>query len=550
MPDGRKDIKGAKERLFETDTDPIPNNGSRSGEYDLYLEDGSRVHFSRISDTDSDEHYFIDYVTPEYVVDPHGNETTLEYEIYDDYPLGQIRLKKVIDKASGRFLQFTYANPNAASFLVRIDGSNGDYVTYSYPNGELTHVEYRDGTTADYTYEDITTKKSTGEIYYWRGLASARDARAEGPMQSIRYHYKPQVAPAFRGQIEGEYHYDDGVLVSRFQCNAANGQATEASNKEFRGDGPSRTIEIRKTDAGDFPLVRSKTDFNNVSESYEYDANNWLRQVTDRRGKITTYTNTAAVGNPLTITHPQGTFADDTPFGSSQTIYTYTDNNNPYYIYSVTDDRQKTTVYHRYAHNAAVNPDRIYQIDYPDSGVEYFLYNDFGQVTQHKRKNGYYEHATYVNGLLTGLWNPTLSATRPDSEAHYTYTYYGNGSSGDVVEWRDRLRTVTDPLGNRTTYEYDKTFVNGVQSTTPCYGRGLITKIKYADDTHDGQYSAGTARSLTYDIYGNKRTETNEAVETTTYTYDDWVGSKLSISPTISTHPILITSITMIRLQT
>ena len=69
MPDGRKDIKGAKERLFEINTDTTTQD-SRSGYYDLYLEDGSRVHFSRISDTDSHDQYFIDDITPEYVVDP------------------------------------------------------------------------------------------------------------------------------------------------------------------------------------------------------------------------------------------------------------------------------------------------------------------------------------------------------------------------------------------------------------------------------------------------------------------------------------------------
>ena len=133
-------------------------------------------------------------------------------------------------------------------------------------------------------------------------------------MQSIRYKYKPDVSPAFRGQIEGEYHYDDNVLVSRFQSNATNGQDTGANNQEFRGDGPTRTIEIRKTEVGSIPLVMRKTDFGQgsegVSESYEYDVYNWLKKVTDRNGKITEYTNTAVVGNPLTVKHPGGTFAD------------------------------------------------------------------------------------------------------------------------------------------------------------------------------------------------------------------------------------------------
>src|SRR5207302_10424443 len=79
----------------------------------------------------------------------------------------------------------------------------------------------------------------------------------------------------------------------------------------------------------------------------------------------------------------------------------------------------------------------------------------------------------------------------------------------------DRVQTVTDTLGHRTTYQYDID-ANG----NPVFGRGLVTNISYPDDTHGGTVSGGTSRSFRYDTYGNKLSETDELGHTTTYDYD------------------------------
>ena len=141
------------------------------------------------------------------------------------------------------------------------------------------------------------------------------------------------------------------------------------------------------------------------------------------------------------------------------------------------------------------------------------LYNDFGQVTRHLRKNGYYEHFVYDSGNadplrrreLLRLSIPVTSSGPPAEGAANTwtkFTYY-TAADGDKSVWKYRVKQVFDPLGNETVYEYDKAFANGVQGNTPCYGRGLITKISYPNDPHDD--STGTSRSTTYDIYGNKK---------------------------------------------
>jgi len=81
---------GTKERLFSTG-----NSISEFGTYDLYLEDGSIVHFNRFSEYDEMNLRWIDTNTPEYVLDPYGRKTLLEYENFSGgHPAYDIRLKR------------------------------------------------------------------------------------------------------------------------------------------------------------------------------------------------------------------------------------------------------------------------------------------------------------------------------------------------------------------------------------------------------------------------------------------------------------------------
>jgi RHS repeat-associated protein len=344
-------------------------------------------------------------------------------------------------------------------------------------------------------------------------------------MQSIQYDYaSADNGNKWEGAVRTERHLGtDTVAVSTFTStsrpdlpDSINWSATQT---ETRGDGSSRTINIQKDQTYRIPLVRSKTDFNGVPESYTYYDNNYLHTVTDRNGNRTTYTNEPVIGNPTRITHPGGSHID----------YTYSDPDNPYHIQTVTDELQNTTTYTRGGVAGTNLANLITRIDYPTTApeaasYETFDYNNFGQVWKHRRTNGAYEYAAYDStGLMTKFWNPTTANygtpnSVPDSDPHISVTYYGAGA------WKDRIQTITYPANGSgcvaiDTYEYDRALVqwNTVLITdpngAPVAGRGLVTKITHAD---------GTSKSSQYDQFGNKIVERDETGRAMVYFYDDY----------------------------
>jgi hypothetical protein len=130
------------------------------------------------------------------------------------------------------------------------------------------------------------------------------------------------------------------------------------------------------------------------------------------------------------------------------------------------------------------------------------------QVRTHRMKNGAYVHYQYNSlGLLTDksqpTWNPTLGPSDPKTH----YDYYPDDPA-HTYAWKDRVWKETDPRNKVIVYEYDRAFNSTTceMSGSPVPGRGLITKISYPDDTHNGnpQYQSGTYRLFGYNKWGDK----------------------------------------------
>lgn len=509
MPDGRtlrftptgsqpyRSSVGTKERLYSS------SFAQDTGTADLWLEDGSVVHFFRITDYIDSTGQPVDTFKPETFTDPFGRVTTITTVQYGS-EYWHYHITKVTDP-SGRYLTFNY---DTNQVLQSIMASTGESVNY---NGN--DVTYADGTSAHYTFGTTTYKDPVipGQINAASSLFTADDVRAEGPMQAIKYTYR--TSAEFQGQVSEEQSIS-GTMVSHLDA-TNKPDSTTTTNTETRGDGPfSRTFKIDKV--GQVPLLKTKSDFEGMNESFLYDGNNYLQTFTDRNQKVTSYVNEPILGRPTTITHPGGAYPDGTSFPTSTEAYTYSfggviSSSNPYFVASRKDDNGKVTYYDRDSNN------RIYQIRYPDGATEGFVYNSLGLVTRHQRRNGYYEFIDYDgSGRLTAVWNPVTGSTHPTSGPKTSYSYY---NAPHV--WGGRVQTVTDPRGYHTTYEYDLSF-DSATLNQPCSGRGLVTKISYTDDTHGGTVSGGTYKSFGYDVYGNKLWEENEMRQRTTYTYDDY----------------------------
>ena len=401
-----------------------------------------------------------------------------------------------------------------------MDGSDGSSVSYTPDAFAPTRVDYNAPSptpgpdSAYYTYGNTTYLMDTvccpgGNCSNCTipatasKLLTAQDTHADSPMRSIKYEYANP--GSFQGQIRTEHHFASNAPVSTFTSTSCpthpwsqSPDCPTATQTEARGDGPSRTIYLEQATAH-VPLVKHKSDFNGVNEVFTYDSNNYLLTAQDRNGNTTTYTNEPVIGNPTRILHPDQTHID----------YTYSDPNNPYHIQTLSDERANTTTYTRDGNN------RVIEIDYPDGGNETFAYNNFGQVSKHRRKNGAYEYAAYDGtGLLSKLWNATSTdygnSLPPDSAPHITLTYYS--ASPTPHPWQDRVQTVTYPTtGIGATpiesYEYDRALgTDGLTNLSGAmtHGRGLVTKITHAD---------GNYQTFKYDAYGNKKWQDNETAQ-------------------------------------
>jgi RHS repeat-associated protein len=481
----------------------------------IFLADGGKVifewHQDYISYKDVNGHTqwtVSTYYIPIQLIDPYGQVTTYIYDILGkDKDGNDIRRRSKIREPGGRYLQLVY-DPNDKFLLTGVQAWDGQgnmtqSVTYTYSPLStfqvLTRVDYSDGTFATYTYE-MDGASPPGN---YPRIVTCDDVRY-GPMRQIQYNYGTS-----HRHIKSEKNLVTGEMVSQRTQTDQNGHEF----KETRGDGPTRKFKYGGGYYNPKPTLGKLlwyTDFEGHTTTLGYDSGGFINSVTDANNHTTTYDRSGPA--IFKITHPDSSFIQQ-DYGS----YGW-----PFLAWRA-DERGNRTDYIRDPANM-----RITRKDYPDGGYETFQYNGFGQVTTHQMRNGAYQYFVYDSrGLLTDKWSPTWNSTRVDSDPKTHFDYYTASDYGGV--WIDRVKRETDPLGNITEYEYDRRlvysdpgFLNGQSTGDPCAGRGLVTKVTYPNDTHNGLYPNGTYRTSAYDKYGNKVWEEDELGQRTIYTYDDY----------------------------
>src|ERR1700686_2676428 len=318
--------------------------------------------------------------------------------------------------------------------------------------------------TAFYNYQAPNVGNANG----YPLLSSASDPMYRGPMKNISYTYATGMnsdnTAAVVGQIQSENNRTTGQAVSSLGF-VVNGRS------ETRGDGPFR--EFLYDNHGQ---IYSWTDFLFQFAGQQYDpTTRFLSSTTDRNGHTTTFVSDPKSGNISSVTFPAT--PDDTPPGTPTGTIAYTygsascpdpnnqDGNNPYYLYSVTNERQYPTIYLR-------DPSkRISEIHYPNGGVETFSYNDLNQVLSHRLTSGGLETFTYDgNGRRQTYRDPYNPAVVDPNPPEIPGT--GAPSISYSYDVRGRVSSVTDARGNTTNFDYNM--------------RGQVTVVTLPPDQVDG----------------------------------------------------------------
>ena len=236
-------------------------------------------------------------------------------------------------------------------------------------------------------------------------LQRADDLRYSGPMRTITYEYE-NGGP--HGAIVNEKY--PGYLVSAISPAAG----TADTFTETRGDNATRSFTYTHmyhchgtecgvcsdVEANDPPhqMLTSYTDFQGRSTVIGYDSHWYINSVRDANSHTTSYTRgpgpPTGIGQITRITHPGGAHIDYTYYNEG------TGHIGGHYINTVTDERGNVTVYIRDGNY------RVTGINYKNSqnevlAHEEFVYNNLGEVTRHKLKNGKYVHYQYRQPLAT-----------------------------------------------------------------------------------------------------------------------------------------------------
>jgi RHS repeat-associated protein len=463
----------------------------------VVLPDGGKVQFrvnwSGYYDQETRRSYYNFSFTAEAIIDPHGLRTTFSSNSDGSFQ---------ITEPAGRWIKIFYTTVSGMSVIDRIEASDGRSVQYWYTTlafspgtiayPVLTNVSYYGGysLTASYGYQAPNVGDSNG----FPLLASCDDVMYAGPMKRISYTYATGVnfdgSAAVYGQILSENSVSSGDAVSTLTI------SSPTSRSETRGDGPGRTFNY----AGG--LLMSSTDFKSINASQTY-LGGFVDSITDKRGNTTNIASDPLTGNPKVVTFPLT--PPDTMRATIQWNYggancpdpNNRDANNPYYLYSVTNERNFPIIYKRYTDK------RVWHIDYPDTRYEEFSYNGFGQVLTHRLRTGGTEGFEY---------DPAGRKTAYRDPYHDPINKTGNPTFWYLYDSLDRLWKVTDSRGS---YPGDPAYTTIFEYNS----RGQLTRTTFPPDPQDG---LPHSTLNTYNPDGTRSTFTDELGHTTSFTYDDY----------------------------
>jgi RHS repeat-associated protein len=439
---------------------------------DLVLENGSRIHFDRISaGTGWTDAVYEHLGTPTrfYKARMTWNGNGWDVKLKDGtvyvFPFGdaaqrpqQAALKHVQDRYGNR-LSFTR---DAAGNLTRIATPSGRWIDLTYDASyRITQARDIIGRTVNYTYD------TSGR------LASVTDRAGGVTRYAYDASHRMSTLTDARGTVSLTNQYDAAGRVAR-QMQADGGTYTfgyvvdPGTGKISRTDvtDPRGVVRTLTFNSGGYPIAETRAYGSTVAQPTTLTRDSTSHRIlsrTDALGRVTAYGYDAS-GNVTSVTWLAGTAAAVTR------SLTYEPTFNQ--VTRVTDALNQTVTY---AYSAA---GALTTITNPAGAQQTRTYNSAGQL---------------------------LSATTPNER--YTFTYAsgdqvartdGSGATTRrIVDGAGRVIARLDPTGRRTRYEYD----------------AMDRLVRYID-------ALGGVTTFAYDANGNTTTITNARGHTSRLVYD------------------------------
>ena len=402
--------------------------------------------------------------------DGQGHEWTMDYDAHG-------RISRITNPF-GRWLEIQRGLVNGVLCITNVATSDGRSVAYSYGtwnstpdvlnpsvNNVLTGAAYPGGEQATYTYVGAESLTSGRPL-----LSTAVNPVSGGPGARTKLTYNYDFKLDFGS---GPYLVTGVVLQQQNLPSGDDAPETLVSLPQGSGDVPQVLAgdgieEGFKYSDG---LIREWSDGEGRTETYTRDQGDmgYVTGRLDAQGNLWTYTRDYA-GRMLSAGDPLG--------NTNQWAY-----NTAGHVTSATDPLGNTTFVQRDANNLTTN------IVYPDGSFETFAYDEWALPVTNRLRNG---------GFVT-------------------FEYYGTNELGGTF---GDLKSVTDPLGNATTYTWDAAghplSVTDANSNTTHFAfnwRGLLLAVTNAD---------GTSRSFQYDDFGNCTNAVDELGHAVAMEYDGY----------------------------
>ena len=529
------------------------------------------------------------------VTDSNGNKTVITYN--GSY------LSSITDPV-GRKLTFTVTN----GYITAIADPAGRTTSFTYTSNLLNKVTDPAGNSWNYVYDSNSrmSQKTNPEGFQSTNVydAAGKNSAATDPEGRTKYiTYTDSTTSTITEK-------DGGIWIRKYDPTL---NAPTAITDPL-GNTTSYTYDSKGN-------LLTRTEPGSKTTSYTYDADNNTTSITDPLGRVTSFTYNSR-GQVLTATDPKGNVTSNsydtkgnllqtTDPASAVVSYSYDSKGNPltitdpagkvvtiaYDTYnnisSITDQNNNTTTY-SYDINGnlltATNPaGKAATVEYDTMNRPVKITDSLGNISQLAYdKIGNRSSITDANGRSTNYtYNYNRQPLTVKNPLNHTtaLAYSGSGCASCGGGGNDKLVSLTDPLANSTSYEYDKAgrltrqtdpkgnataysyTANGIisavtdaNSKTITYTRDAADRItsknwpdnssiSYTYDNNDNILTATNSNigysftydnrnriltatdsrgyniAYTYDINGNRLTatinKTGTPAKTTTYSYDD-----------------------------